>query len=426
MTDHPQPTLHPGAPSAPFVQSVEFGHLYADERVGPEQRETAKVAATYPGIGLVLVDDYNAPAPWDPEYIHIQMMIQGKTPDGIFSESDLVPAAEQVINQVGGREGKRQRRYWKTHGKLSCSMLTATWYLLRLGVLTSTARCKLTGITIPVTERLVNVLPLAYEPVEREVDEILLQMPHPIPMLISKIERRWTDVHNREAWERFKPNAYYEHNYAHVHPADLAIARRLTDVWAEIGGVYRAIEIGAGANLYPILAALPHVTHLDVTDYSGRNVDWLKQELTHFDPRWLRFHPELGMTVEGVAHLLSRRVRVRHGDVYALVPGRYDVASMHFVAESITADLGEFQRICGLVMDTVTLGGYLLASFMLGSEGYTVAGVKFPAVSIGLDDIAKAFGKHDIRHLTTIDQGEEWLRPGYEGMAFAWVQKEKA
>jgi hypothetical protein len=58
------------------------------------------------------------------------------------------------------------------------------------------------------------------------------------------------------------------------------------------------------------------------------------------------------------------RVRVVPADAFTLAGSDYRLASMHFVAESVTEDPDEFAKFCTAFAATVRPGGYLIAAFM--------------------------------------------------------------
>ncbi|WP_337524372.1 hypothetical protein [Streptomyces sp. SS] len=66
-----------------------------------------------------------------------------------------------------------------------------------------------------------------------------------------------------------------------------------------------------------------------------------------------------------------------------LTPGRYDLASMNFVAESVTEDFDEFTALCTAFVRAVHPGGRLLASFMEQMPSYRIGtGPVWPACPV--------------------------------------------
>ena len=106
------------------------------------------------------------------------------------------------------------------------------------------------------------------------------------------------------------------------------------------------MEIGSGPNLYPLFLASGAARRIDAVDRSAAGLGYLRRQLTEgpdpiWEPFWQRcraLNPALPDTVEEAL----ARVHVRHGDAFALAGSDYDLASMHFVAESVTEDPDEF------------------------------------------------------------------------------------
>ena len=67
------------------------------------------------------------------------------------------------------------------------------------------------------------------------------------------------------------------------------------------------------------------------------------------------------------------RVHIVQGDAFALAGSDYDLASMHFVAESVTEDPDEFDEFCAAFVATVRPGGHLVAAFMENMDGTSSA-----------------------------------------------------
>jgi hypothetical protein len=208
----------------------------------------------------------------------------------------------------------------------------------------------------------------------------------------------------------------------------------LADSWEGIGDVQSVVEVGGGPNMYPVLAALPYAQSIAITDFSQPNCAYVTTQLDRLDERWWRFWELLAAAApcyrvdrDSVQSLLRRRAGVHRQDIYGLPAATWDVASMHFCAESITGDRAEFSLGCQRLCEAVRPAGHVLASFMLGSNGYVVGGVTFPAVSVTLSDLEAEFAKHcDDIDVFEIDQGPALVRAGYSGMAFVRGRRKSA
>jgi hypothetical protein len=112
------------------------------------------------------------------------------------------------------------------------------------------------------------------------------------------------------------------------------------------------------------------------------------------------------------------RVHVRHGDAFALAGSDYDLASMHFVAESVTEDPDEFEEFCAAFVATVRPGGHLVAVFMENMSRYELGdGSRWPGTPVDGAIVARVFGPltEDLR-VSRIDADPGLPEYGYTGM----------
>ena len=136
-----------------------------------------------------------------------------------------------------------------------------------------------------------------------------------------------------------------------------------------------------------------------------------------WEPFWQRcraLNPALPDTVEEAL----TRVHVRHGDAFALAGSDYDLASMHFVAESVTEDPDEFEEFCAAFVATVRPGGHLVAAFMENMSRYELGdGSRWPGTPVDGAIVARVFGPltEDLR-VSRIDADPGLPEYGYTGM----------
>jgi len=127
-------------------------------------------------------------------------------------------------------------------------------------------------------------------------------------------------------------------------------------------------------------------------------------------------------TVRDPWGLLQERVRLLQGSVFDLPKSAYDIGTMFFVAESITADPAEFQAAVRSFMESLKPGAPFAAAFMKGSHGYQVDTESYPAVEIDTDRVRSCLAgvayDYDIR-VIELHETEEPLRDGYTGMILA-------
>jgi hypothetical protein len=182
------------------------------------------------------------------------------------------------------------------------------------------------------------------------------------------------------------------------------------------------VEIGSGPNLYPLFLASGAARRIDAVDRSAAGLGYLRRQLAEgpdpiWEPFWQRcraLNPALPDTVEEAL----ARVHVRHGDAFALAGSDYDLASMHFVAESVTEDPDEFEEFCAAFVATVRPGGHLVAAFMENMSRYELGdGSRWPGTPVDGAIVARVFGPltEDLR-VSRIDADPGLPEYGYTGM----------
>lgn len=226
-------------------------------------------------------------------------------------------------------------------------------------------------------------------------------------------------------WNEFDACDYYERNYESVSAEDQVIVERLRQFMTEgLRGRrgLRALDVGAGTNLYPALSVLPFVSEVDFVDISVPNLAWLVEELRGGIGAWLPYWSVLGAEPEyaAVANPGDRLLQVATtslGSVFDLRESEWDIALMFFVAESITEDREEFRDALRRVLRSIRPGGCFSFAFMLGSGGYTVGTQRFPAVALTAGDIAADLADLGVDAPVLPVEVDSRVRPGYEGMA---------
>lgn len=203
-------------------------------------------------------------------------------------------------------------------------------------------------------------------------------------------------------WGDFNPHAYWKRNYASIQAADREIVGKVGQFFSEVinpsdFASLDAVDAGTGTNLYPALAMLPFARSITLSDISPANVDWLRDSLAdQAEPwPWQEFWNQLTTVGDGQVYsssinardVLWQRANPLVESVLELRPRRWDVGTMFFVAESITADRDEFRQAVARFLDSLKPGSPFAAAFMAGSTGYRVDDELFPAVSVDRDDI---------------------------------------
>lgn len=228
-------------------------------------------------------------------------------------------------------------------------------------------------------------------------------------------------------WDRFDPEWYVDHNYRVLGEDDRRIIQIVRDFFSAALGdtlVPRGIDVGAGANIYPALTMLPFCEEITLWERGRHNVKWLQRELGDFSETWDDYWGILTTRrayreIERPRETLRERARAWHGDVFRLSPGKFQLGTMFFVAESISEKRNEFQAATRRFIGSLTAGAPFAAAFMENSSGYDVDSLRFPAVAVRRADVKHLLSSlvHDLRIYPIDRLGQR--REGYDGMILA-------
>lgn len=230
-------------------------------------------------------------------------------------------------------------------------------------------------------------------------------------------------------WEEFDSDSYVAENYNIISVPDRAILKFLVDCHKRypLGG--SMVEIGAGPNLYPLLAASVFRARIFITDISARNLQYLKcqinsEVLSGPWPNWVDALQELDEgygRLEDNPNLLRERCTFEQLSIFDLPEEQFDFSSMHFVAESITSDFEEFVAGCDRAVQCLKPGGAFAASFMLSSQGYFTGNVEFPAVAVDAQQICKVLARQctTLRHFV-LEGPKHVIREGHSGILLVY------
>jgi hypothetical protein len=233
-------------------------------------------------------------------------------------------------------------------------------------------------------------------------------------------------------WDLFDSDAYFEHNYSKLRGDDEQIIDIVADFFQrnEIPRRLRprAIDVGAGANLYPALTMLPFAAELHLVERAFTNREWLGTEILGPHPSWWQFWDRVKdgrrsyESIRNPFDLLSRRNNVVKGNIFSLPAAAYDMGTMFFVAESITTQNAEFVRATRSFVNSLVPRAPFAAAFMRDSSGYRVGARDFPACSVDERDVRLAL--HAVATDVRIKTVDSWdLRDGYHGMIVATGRK---
>lgn len=166
------------------LYNVEFFHIYTDEiisdrhRIGVEYLRSAEQAWNFTHTRIVLIDNYNpVEGRITVDDVLTYLDEQGMPPDYWAYEADMVHNAQELLERLTNNKlRKNYLRYISQHGKYPCSLLTAAWYLTRLGYIEAKGVIHATDKSRPYypVARLLNLLPSDYKPVEDRAQELII------------------------------------------------------------------------------------------------------------------------------------------------------------------------------------------------------------------------------------------------------------
>ncbi|MFC7548915.1 SCO2525 family SAM-dependent methyltransferase [Plantactinospora sp. GCM10030261] len=229
-------------------------------------------------------------------------------------------------------------------------------------------------------------------------------------------------VNSEIEWDTFDPQWYVRHNYSVLRADDRELLRRTRDFFADatLTGAH-CVDVGSGANLYPVLPLLPFAHSLDLCEWSAPNVSWLRTQVDGFDELWdpyWRVCAELPAyaAVTDPRRRLAQVGRVLRLSVFDLPRHTWDAGTMFFVACSISADRAEYECAIGRFLDALRPRSPFAMAFMLGSQGYGVGQRWFPAVELRRSEVVAsiAAGAYDVDIHEV--PAEPPLRDGHLGM----------
>jgi hypothetical protein len=165
--------------------SIEYCHIYTNEDISGEH--IASVEALKAVVGdlrnqgvtynlCVMVDDYSFPETslsFDYGRLFRWLAGQQAPPHFLIREGSLAAAADEVVRAIYSQKRQRALRSYIERKRYPCSLLTAAWYLARLGKLQTVPEPKILH-----ARRLINILPGRFEPYECEARAILADTPY--------------------------------------------------------------------------------------------------------------------------------------------------------------------------------------------------------------------------------------------------------
>lgn len=419
---------------------IEYAHIYTDQKFKKQHMlgiaELHRLSEPPNSTRVILIDDYSTEISANQfdltQFLHF-LTLNDAIPDAIILESAFVNLCPRVIDLISERSLRRKvSSYHRSRGRYPCSLLIATWYLLRLGAFGhADIHCVHGDPSKLYADRLVTILPDCFVTPEAEALKIIRSTR--FRPMADKVEHLYFE-HQEDGyshWEEFDALEYVTRNYGQGIAAEdreivefLATALRSTDFAPERKS--RVADVGAGPNLYPALLLSPYLADngiLELIDIATPNLEYLQSMKDGVDEEQLAIWKEFEAFINelGVGADLSKVQRlsiVKKGSIFELEPERYDAVLSFFVGDSITDNEEKFDMAIASLMASVKPSGHFIVTHMMGSHGY-FAGERtyFPGVALSIDQIVpkyNAYGRCTYHTVRRTENGKS--RRGYEGM----------
>ncbi|MEV6280173.1 hypothetical protein [Nocardia sp. NPDC051832] len=420
---------------------IEYAHVYTDQEFSVQHllsiEELHEFSYDASFSRIVLIDDYSTGIPVDEFGLNefLQHLSENLAqPDAVVLESELLGYCPIVLDLIDDKKMKRGlESYHRTKGTYPCSLMVATWYLLRLGAFGRPEIECIYGTPGKLfTDTLVSILPEYFVSPETYAKRIIEAAGH--SALLDRIEHVYFQ-HRPEIfndWDDFDAEEYVERNYGRgVLSEDRQIIEFVTSALREmeidIDSQCTVADIGSGPNLYPSLLISPYISEdgsLELVDIAAQNLDHLQCVLDGIDDhrlsKWKRFEKYIhSLGVPADLQKVRRLSTIKKGSIYELEPTRYDAVLSFFVGDSITDKETQFDFATTSLMNSLKPSGLFIVAHMIGSTGY-FAGEQtfFPAVSLTMEQIQRKYNQYGSCTYRAVVRGDhEQARSGYKGMA---------
>ena len=161
---------------------IEFFHIYTDEEINASHEASLEYMKQLESVWkldyhrILFMDNYN---PTEHKLgigdVLGYLEQNDARPDFWAYEGDVTSNADLLLKSL--TSAKLQNSYLKyieKHNKYPCSLLTASWYLTRLGMLPyANVIHGVDGAAYVPVSRLINILPQDYKPVEARAMELI-------------------------------------------------------------------------------------------------------------------------------------------------------------------------------------------------------------------------------------------------------------
>jgi hypothetical protein len=230
-------------------------------------------------------------------------------------------------------------------------------------------------------------------------------------------------------WSDFDPDRYSKDNYASIYPEDAEIIRFASSFLIEAFDgrpkVRRAVDVGAGPNLYPALMMLPWTEHITFTEHAPLNIEWLNANLVDergewdWQPFWTLMADQRGYEeISRPRRRLAASHDVLKASVFDLPKRAWQLGTMFFVADGLSEDAAEFEEAVRSFLAALVPRAPFVMAFMEGSPGYEVGGIWFPAVKLRREALIELLAKLPVTGVKAhrTDKSIRPVREDYDAM----------
>lgn len=237
----------------------------------------------------------------------------------------------------------------------------------------------------------------------------------------------------------FNPRDYLKEYYSKIGLENYSLLKFFARAYKNFNRRVTILELGGGPTVYQLISAAEVAAEIHFADYLDSNLDevrkWVRGDKDAFD--WRPFIKEAliqeerdsvnqNKIVEREKIIKQKITKFLHCDVFNSNPMGsaykkfYDVVSVNFVAESITAHYGKWKEAMQNIVSTLKKGGVLIITALIGAEFYLVGNKRFPAVPITEKDIRRVlkelkFAKDPELVVTIPAETDERDPTGYQG-----------
>ena len=222
--------------------------------------------------------------------------------------------------------------------------------------------------------------------------------------------------HAAKDFKNFNPGVYLTEYYSEIQQEDYHHLLCLAKAYASVTGDVTLLEIGGGPTLYQLMSAAVKVREIHFSDYLESNLEevkrWIDRSSDAFD--WNRV-TTVALLAEGIIPtveaieareemLRNKITKLIRCDAFQKYPissdksvVKYDIVSVHFVAESITDNCDEWKQVFTNICSCVKSGGKLVMATMKHCTTWQNGLQEFKATCVTEQDIVELLIENGFR-----------------------------